>query len=49
MVENRILVSNFAHKILQKWLRNLASQSETIVFGAPCKRTISQKTNQQNV
>jgi hypothetical protein len=34
-VENKSLVPNLAHKVLQKWLRNLVSQSETIVFGTP--------------
>src|SRR5918995_756736 len=32
-----------SHKHLQKWLRNLVSRSETIVFGTPCKRIISRK------
>src|SRR3954463_965345 len=37
------LVPNLAHKHHQKWLRNLVSRSETIVFGTPCNRIISRK------
>jgi hypothetical protein len=29
--------------VLQKWLKTLAFLSKTIVFGTPCKRTISAK------
>jgi hypothetical protein len=40
VVENNNFVPNLNHKVLQKWLRNSASLSETIVFGMPCKWTI---------
>jgi hypothetical protein len=43
VVENKTLVPNLAQKDRQKWLRNLVSWSETIVFGMPCKWIISLK------
>ena len=35
------VVSNFFHRVLQKWLRNFTSRSDTIVLGTPCRRTTS--------
>jgi hypothetical protein len=49
VVLNINLVPNLAHKHLQKWLRNLISRSETIVFGTPCNDQFHERTNQQVV
>lgn len=36
-------VPNFFHSVIQKWLRNLVSQSEVTDLGTPCRWTISLK------
>jgi hypothetical protein len=40
VVENKTLLPNLAHKVLQKWLRNLVLWSEIIVFSTPYKQII---------
>ena len=37
------VVSNFFHRVFQKWLRNLTSLLETIVLGIPCNPMTSLK------
>src|SRR3990170_3283895 len=39
--ENKSLIPSLAHKVFQKYLRNLTSRSETIVLGTPWRRNIS--------
>jgi len=39
VVEKRSLIPSLAHKVFQKWLRNLSSLSDTIVLGKPWSLT----------
>ena len=39
MIEKRSLVPSLAHKVFQKWLRNLASLSDTMILGKPWSLT----------
>ena len=44
-VEKESFVPSLDHKVLQKWLRNLASLSDTNVLGTPWRWTTSLKNN----
>jgi len=44
-VEKQSFVPSLDHKVLRKWLRNLASLSDTIVLGKQWRRITSLKNN----